>query len=420
MLPDPSIRLRKAIIEGKLIIVKQVLRRWPELLTNIDPSNGWSSLHYAAYYGRYLICVQLIQQGHDRQGTLRTFAGCTSVHLALQNGHEQTTHFLLQSFPQTLASRDVGGRTPAHIACMQDYHTCLSLLSSAGADLSLTDNDGNTPLHIAMMYNSVNCIRLLVLGALDEEDYVRKNNAKWTPEQLAGTMETQRVFQNLVKEAEQQRAAGIPRPACPQALALPGAHAKADELPCPSLLNVRAFHDASVESDADANAQPQKEPSALLPLLPAYPNQKLTKGYPKTPTSNHFNSTLSSATNHSSSSLTRIRTFNDCSSSLSSESQSLPQRASGSQEGQWSVKNASGRYFQQGDTSLNTMSNLLPANNTPRNRDAELINKYLVEDEDFRTPSPLPLHVQQYTKSEKSSGGGHQSLLNIPISKVRI
>ena len=419
-MPDPSIRLRNAIIEGKLIIVKQVLRRWPELLTNIDPSNGWSSLHYAAYYGRYLICVQLIQQGHDRQGTLRTFTGSTSVHLALKNGHEQTTHVLLQSFPQTLASKDVGGRTPAHIACMQDYHTCLSLLSSAGADLSLTDNDGNTPLHIAMMYNSVNCIRLLVLGSLSEEDYLRKNNDNWKPEQLAGTMETQRVFQNLVKEAHKQRESGVPRPAFLQTLTLPGAHLKAEEQTCPSLLNVRVFHDASAEPDAGTNTQPQKEPTTLLPLLPAYPNQKPAKGYPKTPTSNHFNTTLSSATNHSSSSLTRIRTFNDCSSSLSSETQSLRQRASGSQEGQWSVKNASGRYFHQGDTSLNAMSNLLPVNNTPRNRDAELINKYLVEDKDLRTPSPLPMHVQHYTKSEKSSSGGHQSLLNIPISKVRI
>ncbi len=54
---DPSVRLRKAIKEDNLLVVKRLLRRFPELLRNTDPSNGWSSLHYAGYYGHYLICV---------------------------------------------------------------------------------------------------------------------------------------------------------------------------------------------------------------------------------------------------------------------------------------------------------------------------------------------------------------------------
>lgn len=126
MLAEPSTRLRDAIIEGNLLIVKRLLRRHPELLTNINPANGWSSLHYAAYHGRYLICVHLIQLGHDKHEIIKTFKGNTCVHLALINGHEQTTHLLLQHFPRFINEKGEHGRTPVHFACMYDHFQCLS------------------------------------------------------------------------------------------------------------------------------------------------------------------------------------------------------------------------------------------------------------------------------------------------------
>lgn len=201
MLTDPSIRLRNAIIEGNLLIVKRLLRRFPELLTNIDSSNGWSSLHYASYHGRYLICVLLIKMGHDRHEILTTFEHDTCVHLALMNGHEQTTHLLLQHFPQFINHKGNMGRTPAHIACMHDYHQVLSLLIGVGAMFLLPDDNGDTPLHVCLEYGNINCMRLLVLEVEATDDQV-KNKDNWRPSDVSITFEMRKTFRVLLKEAK--------------------------------------------------------------------------------------------------------------------------------------------------------------------------------------------------------------------------
>lgn len=202
MLGETSIRLREAIINGNLLIVKRLLKRYPELLTNTDPTNGWSSLHYASYYGRYLICVYLIQLGHDLNEELYTFKGNTCVHLALINGHEQTTHLLLQHFPQFINKRGDKGRTPAHIACITDNFRCLSLLLGVGANLTLRDDQGETPLHICLEYSSIECIKLLFQERYQDFILVAdqiSDNYGWKPEEVAETFDFAKIYSKLKK-----------------------------------------------------------------------------------------------------------------------------------------------------------------------------------------------------------------------------
>ncbi|GAV54300.1 hypothetical protein ZYGR_0AL00320 [Zygosaccharomyces rouxii] len=200
MLVDPSHRLRDAIIEGNLLVVKRLLKRFPELLTNIDPKNGWSSLHYASYYGRYLVCVYLIQCGHDKQEVHTTFKGNTCAHLSLINGHEQTTHLLLQYFPQFIDWRGYEGRTPVHIACQHDYFQCFNLLMGVGANLTIKDDYGDTPLHVCLEYGSINCMKMLILEGGITDDHVR-NKKGWKPSDVASTYETAKLYTKVLKEA---------------------------------------------------------------------------------------------------------------------------------------------------------------------------------------------------------------------------
>ncbi|SCU99950.1 LAMI_0G01904g1_1 [Lachancea mirantina] len=199
MLQDPSIRLRSAIIDGNLLIAKRLLSRFPDYLYDIDPENGWTLLHYASFYGRYLVCVHLIQLGIDNSEIQRTFQNDTAIHLALQNGHEQTTHLLLQHFPQCLDLKGHAGSTPVGVACVTDQYRCLNLLLGLGADLKLRDDEGDTPLHTCLKYGSVNCLRLLVLEGNLVDDTLR-NKSHWTPMDVAQTFDIARQFQKALIE----------------------------------------------------------------------------------------------------------------------------------------------------------------------------------------------------------------------------
>lgn len=191
---EPEIRLRQSIIEGNLLVVKRLLKRFPDLLENIDPSNGWSSLHYASYNGRYLICVHLISLGHDKNEVLKTFKGDTTVHLALTNGHEQTTHLLLQHFPKMLNQQGDQGYTPLHVSVIKDYYKCVDMLLAIGADFNIVDSEGDSCLHLAMKYGSLQSIRILINQGVDTE---LKNKNGLKPIDVASSFQVEKYYKKI-------------------------------------------------------------------------------------------------------------------------------------------------------------------------------------------------------------------------------
>lgn len=195
---EPEIRLRQSIIDGNLLVVKRLLKRFPDLLENIDPLNGWSSLHYASFNGRYLVCVYLISLGHDKNETSKTFKNNTCVHLSLMNGHEQTTHLLLQHFQNLLNNKGENGFTPLHVSALKDYFKCVEMLLSFGADINAIDDEGNNALHISMKYNSLNTIGVLLNANIDVDCL---NNAGLKPVDVAASFQTESYYNNLLKSS---------------------------------------------------------------------------------------------------------------------------------------------------------------------------------------------------------------------------
>lgn len=174
---DPPERLRNAIINGNLAITKRLLSKFPELWLNIDPnSQGWCNLHYASFYGNYLVCFHLVSlmrklyNSHNSEHSiynidLLTFDNLTVLHMPLVNHHSQTLHFLLQEFSSDYWINFRGGnllRTPLHYCCVHCFADGLKLLLEFGADWKVCDSNGDSCLHLCFAYGDADCLRELI------------------------------------------------------------------------------------------------------------------------------------------------------------------------------------------------------------------------------------------------------------------
>lgn len=196
---DPYIRLKEAVILDKLSIVKLLLRRYPDLLHSKDANNnGWSLLHYASYYGNYLVCVFLIQLGCDSNYNIsKDFTGKCAIHLSILKGDEQTCHLLLQHFPKTIEYKDFEGNSPLLLACKHGHYRILTLLITCTANIKDTNNNGDNGLHISLENGHLECCRILLQYGLHDDVY---NNAGLKPSDVAFTFDLQKKFIAMTKE----------------------------------------------------------------------------------------------------------------------------------------------------------------------------------------------------------------------------
>ena len=194
---EPSTRLRNSIEAGNLAIVQRLIRRYPYLLANINPYNGWSSLHYAGYHGHYLICVYLVQQGHDKDEISLDHHRMTPLHLAASQNHEQTVHFLAQHIPRCLNWVNTEQETALMVAARYGHDPCINLLLDFGADIDMGNRELNRPIHIAAAYGHLKTLRTLVDRNADVQT---PNSEGWRPVQYCSTYQVQDYLQTLIHE----------------------------------------------------------------------------------------------------------------------------------------------------------------------------------------------------------------------------
>lgn len=195
-------RIRWAVVNDNLPVLERLVRRYPEYLENFDPSNGWSSLHYASDKGYYHICVFLISQGHDQTEISLSHDRSTALHLAAQKNHEQTVHFLAQHIPRCLDWLNSQHESALMVAARNGHDPCVTLLLDFGADIDLPNGERNRPLHIAAAYGHLKTLRTLV----DRNADVQTPNAEgWRPVQYCSTYQVQDYLQSLIHERTQRR-----------------------------------------------------------------------------------------------------------------------------------------------------------------------------------------------------------------------
>lgn len=213
IMSDLSSRIRNAIRDDNYFIVSRLLETDKSLIDNIDPSNGWSNLHYAAYYNHYQITELLLSEIHKRfiqsinESQIRNFSNHskspnsnlytqltdedeikltfkkeTVLHLACLGNSASTLKLLLNYFNVCLDQRDIDGLTPTHICCINGFSECLLILLKNNAYVNIQDNNGDTLLHKAFQFAHLNCLEILIKFQADD---TLINNVGWNPIDVA-------------------------------------------------------------------------------------------------------------------------------------------------------------------------------------------------------------------------------------------
>jgi len=199
--------IHRAVMEGNLMRVRQLVAQQPEVVDLIDTRNlfMWRTpLHIAADRGHHAVVLYLIDHGANINFTTSPVQkgythGRTALHLACDHGHSRVVTILMERgadssirdslgfTPMIIATRagavgcvnrllcyhaaritidtpDHDGKTPLSAACLRSHKEIVRLLLHAGADPALADKDGQTPMDIVRGEEDERCMRLLVVS----------------------------------------------------------------------------------------------------------------------------------------------------------------------------------------------------------------------------------------------------------------
>ncbi|XP_022093376.1 transient receptor potential cation channel subfamily A member 1-like [Acanthaster planci] len=129
---------------------------------NLKNKDKQSPLHFAARYGRFNTCKQLLDSPIGPNIINETDSeGMTALHIASWFGHYRVVKLLM--FKGALLHKDHNGRSPMHLAAMEDYTNTVDVLHTVHCHLiNWKDDDENTALHLAAIEGKVNAVVFLL------------------------------------------------------------------------------------------------------------------------------------------------------------------------------------------------------------------------------------------------------------------
>ncbi|KAG8929803.1 hypothetical protein FRC03_011538 [Tulasnella sp. 419] len=231
MLKDPSDRLRRAIKENNLFLVKRIIEQRDDVkssrnrhptridMRNPDPGPGrYTSLAWAAAFGHEEIFDYLLNAGHDDEELSRDAENNTILILLAgipnsvggygkARGNKATDHdmqdFALrmarnyyERFPFLIDWSNIQGKTSLHVAATKGNEKFVRMFLDLGADFDLPDLQGNTPLHYASAWNHVSIIQLLIERGCQ---FAARNNEGFTASDYAFSMSTMATLQETAR-----------------------------------------------------------------------------------------------------------------------------------------------------------------------------------------------------------------------------
>ncbi|KAJ6645199.1 Ankyrin repeat domain-containing protein 6 [Pseudolycoriella hygida] len=121
-------------------------------------AGGFSPLHLAAQNGHNQSCREILLSGGDPD--VQNNYGDTPLHTACRYGHAGATRILLSAKCDPLRV-NLNGDTPLHIACAMGRRKLTRILLYAGSSLQITNSQGETARDIAIRKNLMEILEIL-------------------------------------------------------------------------------------------------------------------------------------------------------------------------------------------------------------------------------------------------------------------
>ena len=132
---------------GDLDRLTELLEAEPSLVNDYS-GDGFTALHFAAFFGRHDAAALLIDRGAEVDPFGRGWMTGTPMHSAVSRTHADVVRILLDAGANPNA-RQSAGWTPLHAAAMNGDLNSVELLLAAGADPSATNEEGRSVTDLA-------------------------------------------------------------------------------------------------------------------------------------------------------------------------------------------------------------------------------------------------------------------------------
>jgi uncharacterized protein len=119
-----------------------LLEEDPPLVTSYS-GDGFTALHFAAFFGRFEAAELLIQRGAEVDAFGRGWMTGTAMHSAVSRLHSHVVRILLEAGANPNV-RQSAGWTPLHAAAANGDLASVDLLLDAGADFTATNDEGRS------------------------------------------------------------------------------------------------------------------------------------------------------------------------------------------------------------------------------------------------------------------------------------
>lgn len=124
-----------------------LLRNEPEGVCSFS-ADGFTALHFAAFFSQPQAARELLNQGADPNAIAANGTKLAVINSAAASGNAEIVKMLLQEGANP-DSQQEGGYTALHSAAHNNNVEMVRALIEAGADISIRTNDGKTALEMA-------------------------------------------------------------------------------------------------------------------------------------------------------------------------------------------------------------------------------------------------------------------------------